>query len=295
MRYIDKTGKEPEAFRQWKEENKDILEKLYGDTSITTKRLWRLIDRQNGVFNKKALRTSLLKEQGYICCYCGRRILDHPSQSVIDHLLPKSRFKEKTYDYDNLLASCVGGSRNLIHILQEGETLDSIARDYGVSLEDLEKINVSQNQVDVLRKIYELDQLKAGDQIIIILKSNGARQHCDSKKRNHILPVHPLLPDCEEKFRFQILDGSVEEVDEEAKYSIEKLGLNANPFLVQQRKRVIDEAYRKLEALLKVLGTDKFAFNAAREKLLLQYLQPNEETGMLPPFSFVTATILKKG
>ena len=54
---------------------------------------------------------SLCKEQGYICCYCGRRINgDYKTQ--IEHFYPKgyAQYKELQLDYEtNLLACCDGG------------------------------------------------------------------------------------------------------------------------------------------------------------------------------------------
>ncbi|MCK4659608.1 MAG: TIGR02646 family protein [Phycisphaerae bacterium] len=55
---------------------------------------------------KAALRTSLMWEQGWTCCYCERRLVDNDSH--IEHLRPRSRpeFAEVELDYDNLLCSC---------------------------------------------------------------------------------------------------------------------------------------------------------------------------------------------
>lgn len=49
---------------------------------------------------------SLLKEQGYICCYCGRPI--SRKECHIEHFKPKSVYKELTFEYTNLIASCQG-------------------------------------------------------------------------------------------------------------------------------------------------------------------------------------------
>ncbi|MDJ0662722.1 MAG: TIGR02646 family protein [Crocosphaera sp.] len=57
--------------------------------------------------NKNDLREALLKEQGYICCYClGRIEIDSMS---IEHWLPKSKFNVLETDYHNLLGCCQGG------------------------------------------------------------------------------------------------------------------------------------------------------------------------------------------
>lgn len=53
---------------------------------------------------KKTLHDALLNEQGWICCYCNRRI-GHAS-SHLEHLRPRSKFPQHDLSYDNLLASC---------------------------------------------------------------------------------------------------------------------------------------------------------------------------------------------
>lgn len=58
---------------------------------------------------KDDLRASLLQEQGYICCYCMRRIAEPTAQKmVIEHFKPQSLYPELQFDYNNLLASCQG-------------------------------------------------------------------------------------------------------------------------------------------------------------------------------------------
>jgi len=54
---------------------------------------------------KKDLRKSLLKEQGYICCYCMQRIDE--KNSKIEHYKPQ-KYEHLQLDYHNLLASCKG-------------------------------------------------------------------------------------------------------------------------------------------------------------------------------------------
>ena len=64
-----------------------------------------LREENREVYDK--LRVSLLEEQGYICCYCGRRItLDNVT---VEHLKPRDKYKKLELAYSNLLASCEGG------------------------------------------------------------------------------------------------------------------------------------------------------------------------------------------
>lgn len=68
-----------------------------------------------GLRKKKSLyrevKQSLLDEQGYICCYCGRRI-SGGANSQIEHIFAKGTpvYEELQLDYEtNLLACCDGG------------------------------------------------------------------------------------------------------------------------------------------------------------------------------------------
>ncbi len=68
-----------------------------------------LYDNHRGVW--EITRLSLAHEQGYICCYCGRRISGLRG-TQIEHIWPKgdSRFESMQLDYqNNLIASCDGG------------------------------------------------------------------------------------------------------------------------------------------------------------------------------------------
>ena len=66
---------------------------------------------------KRQVKNSLMAEQGYICCYCGRRI--DRDNSMIEHFKPKAEglFPELQLEYSNLLASCQGG-----RLEREGKT-----------------------------------------------------------------------------------------------------------------------------------------------------------------------------
>jgi uncharacterized protein (TIGR02646 family) len=55
---------------------------------------------------KDKLRESLLKEQGYICCYCMSRITSE--QMKIEHWQPQTKYASQQLDYRNLLGACMG-------------------------------------------------------------------------------------------------------------------------------------------------------------------------------------------
>ena len=53
---------------------------------------------------KKEVTDSLMKEQGYVCCYCERRLTD--ADSHIEHFNPQSNNAVDPLDYTNMLCSC---------------------------------------------------------------------------------------------------------------------------------------------------------------------------------------------
>lgn len=90
MKYIVKE-QEPIQFREWKNlENDDwkpTFSILQGD-------------------EKRAVIDALKAEQGYICCYCERKL--ETGDCHIEHLKPqgKNLYPEYQLDYDNLICSC---------------------------------------------------------------------------------------------------------------------------------------------------------------------------------------------
>lgn len=53
---------------------------------------------------KVATKDALMAEQGYICCYCERRLT--PDDSHIEHFKPQSDKSVDPLDYSNMLCSC---------------------------------------------------------------------------------------------------------------------------------------------------------------------------------------------
>ncbi|MEG3987167.1 retron system putative HNH endonuclease [Microcoleus sp. S28C3] len=90
MKYIQK-GKEPQIFSDWKTTQKS-LGVNYNYKSFRNP-------------EKDSVHSSLLSEQGYICCYCCQRV--DKTNSHIEHLAPQSKTdSESSLDYTNMLGSC---------------------------------------------------------------------------------------------------------------------------------------------------------------------------------------------
>lgn len=92
MKYIKK-GQAPQTFTDWKSQENENWQPNW--------------DNLRGK-EKSAVYDTLLKEQGYICCYCGRRISRETSH--IEHLKPRTNYPDLAIEYVNLLASCQGES-----------------------------------------------------------------------------------------------------------------------------------------------------------------------------------------
>ncbi|MBW4511228.1 MAG: TIGR02646 family protein [Scytonematopsis contorta HA4267-MV1] len=88
MKYINKS-EEPESFITWKQSANDD---------------WQPNWENFGRPQKQDVHNSLLQEQGFICCYCGRRISNESSH--IEHFKPRKNYPELALKYTNLLASC---------------------------------------------------------------------------------------------------------------------------------------------------------------------------------------------
>ncbi|MDB6047469.1 MAG: hypothetical protein JWR17_215 [Pseudomonas sp.] len=83
-------GTEPASFSQWKNEANVEWTPTY--TTL-----------QNPL--KKELHDSLLTEQNFSCCYCGREV--GLTDSHIEHFRPQSLYVPLALDYQNLHASCI--------------------------------------------------------------------------------------------------------------------------------------------------------------------------------------------
>lgn len=58
---------------------------------------------------KERLRQNLLAEQGYICCYCMKRIPEHTTPFMkVEHYRCQDNHDELQLTYSNLLGSCTG-------------------------------------------------------------------------------------------------------------------------------------------------------------------------------------------
>ncbi len=99
MKYIVKNS-EPQEFIDWKALVNENWQPTYKDLTSQLK---------NTLFN------SLKEEQGYLCCYCERKLQNDENGNKyyhIEHLRPQSKFPQLQLDYENLLCSCQCNQKN---------------------------------------------------------------------------------------------------------------------------------------------------------------------------------------
>lgn len=88
MKYIVKQN-EPRAFTDWKTSGNQNWQPSYSDLAGAP---------------RNAVKAALQEEQGHLCCYCERRLID--ADSHIKHFKPQRDSLVDPLDYDNLLCSC---------------------------------------------------------------------------------------------------------------------------------------------------------------------------------------------
>ena len=125
MKHIAK-NEEPVAFTAWKEREAESLDHHYAANNADA--AWGHlhpnlpVQPEEGIqyYSKRELATSLLEEQGYLCCYCNRLIHQetpkpgdagfNDRRTTVEHLDPKEAdARNNTFGYKNLAASCMGG------------------------------------------------------------------------------------------------------------------------------------------------------------------------------------------
>lgn len=127
MRFIKK-GKEPNSLMEYKKQSN-----AYYDGC-----------------NKSDIRKALLKEQGYLCAYCMKRISEE--NMTIEHYDAQSEISEKdALDYNNMLGVCLGnrGSKR-----KENLTCDAHRGNEVLTVNPFEKATIDFIKYDNEGKIY---------------------------------------------------------------------------------------------------------------------------------------------
>ena len=154
--------------------------------------------------DKNILKTFLLKEQGYICCYCMQRIKDN-HHTKIEHLNPISKYQEKTLDYNNLFVACNG-----VISIKDGEK-DS-ERHCDTSKGDCEQQWVKKENINCDLTI----NLTDCERHIIEYKSDGTIKYNENVK-NDIEEILNLNNNILKRNRKQTLKAAINELNKEYK------------------------------------------------------------------------------
>jgi uncharacterized protein (TIGR02646 family) len=283
-----------DALTKWLELNDRKLNSMYETSSGSD--VWKFIDNtgRSEEISKEKIKKALIEEQGYICCYCGGRV--NEANSHIEHFLPKDSYIKLTYDYTNLLISCNGGTKNIVHLVQSDEEKKStIAKQYGVFEEDIEDLYVDDKNYTFIRNKYDLDSLNKGDRVWVFKQLDGKHHHCGHKKGNHKIETSPLNNKIEELFVYSAKTGKIVENLQNNEFSTDigkdRLNLNSFDVLNSRRKLKIDKRLNTLSNLKKVAkakGIDiKVVFEKIKEKLY------QGQDGMLDPLCFVEVAVLE--
>lgn len=267
-------------FEYWRDMKLSLLNIIKKETSGSE--IWgKLTDKV-----RSRLLRSLLKEQGYVCCYCGAPI--SKANAEIEHFFPKNGddnrndYRHLIFDYENLFASCCGGAKDEIeHQVAENETLESIAKRYDVATSSI-KIKCNKTKIEIApKKILP-------NQKLIIPKNNQLPKwrSCNNKKDNKILPFGLLDIQLATFFDYTH-NGEIVATDkaplntEEAINNI--LGLN-NKYLVEKRSQLIKSI---IDTILEInLEKDGIA--------LCQSFAEKNEHGQYRSYYFVCINEFKK-
>ena len=263
MRWIQKKEDEPACLQDWKVQREEMLANQPVRKERTGTQLW---DEFGGEV-KQTLKEVLVREQGFLCCYCGSRILASSSSAHLEHLLPKDEFPEKVYDYHNLLASCNGGEKAVVYENSDNKDLREVAQLFGISEADLPSQASSAK-----RFVTVVPQLK--------------ERHCGHKKGNKTIDISPMDPACGEFFKYRTFDGKIE-VSEENRQTVELLGLN-HPLLCTRREKVIEDVLATFSAIQEIYPEDP----ASMFDQYLSILSEPDDEGMLRTWFFVATTMV---
>lgn len=312
MKWIDKSKAEDPDLKKWHDYQLSLgpLARDYADSEKTGDHIFSYIANHRERFagdtlgySKQALKKMLLEEQGYICCYCGKRIeLNH--HSVIEHLYPKSLDKEQTFKYSNLLASCDGGkSYKFYYKLESNDikssnqaTLVALEQKLGLSRGDLLALYIeipAREHKKHLKALYDIERLKAGDRLFTSHFFN--RKHCDHKKEDKSLPLGPTRPDIETYFEYlptgEIRTSYADDLAKQKKIkdTVEILGLNT-AWLKEERKTPINKARQLKRKILHTYGAANYKKMLAK---LIQKHSTADSSGKLAPYCFVLVANLK--
>lgn len=110
MKYVGK-GQAPPAFELWKVQGDEGWAPAYGDLQQP---------------EKGELHAALLKEQGWVCCYCGRRV--HKVDSHIEHYRPQKAIRHRTWNTPTCFALVIRLSSRVFRCIADRRKAENSMR-----------------------------------------------------------------------------------------------------------------------------------------------------------------------
>lgn len=107
MKHIDKSiNKAPGLFLRCLKEKLLDKDSILAGSHVTLDgdHLFKRVKRTRGY---DLFRHTLIREQGFVCCYCGHTIEE--GNITVEHVQPKGAHHELVGEYSNLMISCRGG------------------------------------------------------------------------------------------------------------------------------------------------------------------------------------------
>ncbi|AFC26611.1 hypothetical protein [Saprospira grandis] len=314
MKWIDKSKPTPADLKEWHDYQLSLgkLAADYADSNVKGADIYKYLDHSRERYlgdtegyTKEALRKTLVEEQAYLCCYCGKQIeLNH--KTIIEHLYPKSKDKSKTFEYANLLASCDGGQHyKPFYTLKAAdikasyeETLNTLEEQLSLERDSLLALYVEipvEEHEKWLKQLCDIENLKSGDQLFIA-RPSSVQPHCDDKKGGHIIPLDPTMKTIATYFEY-LPSGKIQAAnladpikEEAVKKTIDRLGLDA-PLLEDGRERAFKEGKKWKRKLGLEYGRATPDYEKAVAFYVKKWNQP-DAAGKLAPFVFVKIAAL---
>jgi uncharacterized protein (TIGR02646 family) len=285
----------------WKERH--TLYNDYKNIAVKIDTIWDKLPQDI----KNELAEQLLKEQGYICCYCGQRI--DRNTMAIEHFNPKSIYRNEIFDYANLFASCkcsdkkyypydteINQPQNVdskaIETLKISHAKSIVANKMGKTLEEV--------VLDDLDKNYA--RWNKGNNIACLNPNPPNYKHCDDKKDDkdpkigeHFI-LNPQITNIEQYFVYDehgkiTVNHTIENVNN----NIGNIVLHLNVSKLCKKRYEVYQKAKKIKDYLKTqLDGGKMNVNQVRQHILA--INPTEvnENKPLNEFCFVEQFALKK-
>jgi hypothetical protein len=314
MKYFKKNNL-PKSLEQWLTDYADPLDKRYKsakDIDSIWSELGKALDKTNLSDAEQAeakqqtnlingeLDKFLLEEQGYICCYCGKRIPDN-NNFVREHFEDKNHNRALVFQYSNLFASCEGGKIKAYSIGQKVELLNgSMIEIKGISdIVEILKQNLPNITIEDIEKYPKNKGKKFGKGDKIYFPNPP---HCDTAKGDKIDKiVNPSMQeDCENWFIYS-QEGNTTKIKVESykgvnselvNKTIDVLKLNIDSLTSNSFRY---RAYLQGNNKVMELQNEIFESNEYKEAFVKDYIE-NEvyarTDDKLDPFCFVTASIV---